>query len=114
MNVCTAAADLIISRSGASTISELQAMGRASILIPSPNVTANHQYHNAMVLGRAGAAVVIEEKNLTDELLIEKVGEFIDDPSKLYTLSKRASETYVTDIPDRIYGVIARLIDKSE
>lgn len=112
MDVCLAAADLIICRSGASTISELQAMGRASILIPSPNVTANHQYHNAMVLGRAGAAVVIEEKDLSDEKLIEKVKEFIDNPEKLDTLAKRAAETYVTDTPDRIYAVIKRLIDK--
>ena len=112
MDVCLAAADLIICRSGASTISELQAVGRASILIPSPNVTANHQYHNAMVLGRAGAAVVIEEKDLTDEMLIGKVKEFIDNPDKLDALAKRAAETYVSDTPDRIYAVIKRLIDK--
>ncbi len=112
MDVCLAAADLIICRSGASTISELQAVGRASILIPSPNVTANHQFHNAMVLGRAGAAVVMEEKDLTDEKLIAKVQEFIDNPEKLDTLSKRAAETYVTDTPDRIYTVISRLIGK--
>ena len=113
MDVCTAAADLIICRSGASTISELQAMGRASVLIPSPNVTANHPYHNAMVLGRAGAAVVIEEKNLTDELLIEKVGGLINEPQKLDSLARRAAETYVSDTPDRIYSVIDRLINKN-
>jgi len=110
MDICTAAADLMICRSGASTISELQADGRASILIPSPNVTANHQYHNAMVLGRAGAAIVIEEKNLTDELLIQKVKELADDPARLDTLARRAAETYVKDTPDRIYGVIERLV----
>jgi len=110
MDVCTAAADLMICRSGASTISELQADGRASILIPSPNVTANHQFHNAMVLGRAGAAVVIEEKDLTDELLIEKVKEFADNPAKLDTLAQRAAETYVSDTADRIYKVIEGLI----
>lgn len=113
MDVCTAAADLIICRSGASTISELQAMGRASVLIPSPNVTANHQYHNAMVLGRAGAAVVIEEKNLTDELLIEKVSDLIKEPQRLDSLARRAAETYVGDTPDRIYAVIERLINKN-
>lgn len=112
MNVCTAAADLIICRSGASTISELQAVGRASILIPSPNVTANHQYHNAMVLGRAGAAVVIEEKSLTDDMLIETVEGLIHDPQKLDTLAQRAAETYVKDTPDRIYSVIKGLLDK--
>ena len=114
MDVCTAAADLIICRSGASTISELQAMGRASVLIPSPNVTANHQYHNAMVLGRAGAAVVIEEKNLTDELLIEKVGGLINEPQRLDSLARRAAETYVSDTPDRIYAVVDRLINKKQ
>ncbi len=114
MDVCEAAADLMICRSGASTISELQADGRASILIPSPNVTANHQYHNAMVLGRAGAAVVIEEKNLTDELLIQKVSEFIENPSKLDVLARRAAETYVSDTPDRIYKVIEELIRNAE
>ncbi len=115
MDVCSAAADLIICRSGASTISELQAMGRASVLIPSPNVTANHQYHNAMVLGRAGAAVVIEEKDITDESFLEKVTELIHDPEKLDVLARRAAETYVKDTPDRIYSVIKRLIpDKTD
>lgn len=114
MDVCTAAADLIICRSGASTISELQAVGRASILIPSPNVTANHQFHNAMVLGRAGAAVVMEEKDITDELLISKVKEFIEHPQKLDALARRAAETYVNDTPDRIYAVIEELLNKGK
>ena len=80
-----AAADLVISRSGAITISELAAAGRASIKdcikydsvencikkgIPSPNVAENHQYHNAMQLQKLGAAVVVEEKELTGEKLI--------------------------------------------
>ncbi len=57
-----AAADLVISRAGALTLAELEAEGRAAILIPSPNVAENHQYYNAMELQKAGAAVVIEEK----------------------------------------------------
>lgn len=112
MDVCTAAADLIICRSGASAISELEAMGRASILIPSPVVAGNHQYHNAMVLGKAGAAVVIEQKDLTDELIIEKVKHFIDNPQILNDLSRKAHEQCVTDTPDRIYKVISELLNK--
>ncbi len=112
MDVCTAAADLIICRSGASAISELEAMGRASILIPSPVVAGNHQYHNAMVLGKAGAAVVIEQKNLTDELIIEKVKGFIDDPKSLNELSRRAHEQLVEDIPDKIYNTITEAMKK--
>ncbi|MEG0754418.1 MAG: undecaprenyldiphospho-muramoylpentapeptide beta-N-acetylglucosaminyltransferase, partial [Angelakisella sp.] len=65
MPTCLAAADLVICRAGAITLSELQAAGRASILIPSPNVAENHQYHNAMVLVNNKAARILEEKNLT-------------------------------------------------
>ncbi|MCM1577541.1 MAG: UDP-N-acetylglucosamine--N-acetylmuramyl-(pentapeptide) pyrophosphoryl-undecaprenol N-acetylglucosamine transferase [Ruminococcus sp.] len=106
MDVCTAAADLIICRSGASAISELEAMGRASILIPSPVVAGNHQYHNAMVLGKAGAAVVIQQKDLTDELIISKVKELTGDPKTLNELSRRAHGQCVQDVDDRIYKVL--------
>lgn len=106
MDVCTAAADLIICRSGASAISELEAMGRASILIPSPVVAGNHQYHNAMVLGKAGAAVVIEQKDLTDELIISKTSSLIGDPKALNELSRRAHGQCIPDTADRIYKVI--------
>lgn len=66
---CMAAADLVISRCGAMTLSELPAAGKASILIPSPNVAENHQYHNAMALVNRGAAICIEEKALTADAL---------------------------------------------
>lgn len=58
------AADLIISRAGAGSLSELCSVGKPLLLIPSPNVTANHQYHNASALEKKKAAFVIEEKNL--------------------------------------------------
>lgn len=106
MDICTAAADLIICRSGASAISELEAMGRASILIPSPVVAGNHQYHNAMVLGKAGAAVVIEQKDLTDELIIEKVRELTGSPKTLNELSRRAHAQCIPDTAERIYDII--------
>lgn len=78
-----AAADLVINRAGAMTISELAALGKTSLLIPSPNVTDNHQYKNAHELEEAGAAALIEEKDLTyeklgtcvDELLFTHMGE---------------------------------------
>ena len=73
MDVCLAAADLVICRSGASTLAELEAAGRGSILIPSPIVTGNHQLHNANVLGDAGAAVVIEQKDASPERIIAEV-----------------------------------------
>jgi UDP-N-acetylglucosamine--N-acetylmuramyl-(pentapeptide) pyrophosphoryl-undecaprenol N-acetylglucosamine transferase len=112
MSVCMAAADLVISRSGANALSELEAMGRASILIPSPNVAGNHQYHNAMVLGKAGAAIVIEEKNLTGQLLIDDVNDLCRDKERLERFEQRAASLYVPDTPDRVYKVLSELIDK--
>ncbi|MBA2042435.1 UDP-N-acetylglucosamine--N-acetylmuramyl-(pentapeptide) pyrophosphoryl-undecaprenol N-acetylglucosamine transferase, partial [Escherichia coli] len=56
MDRCMSAADLVICRAGASSLSELQALGKASILVPSPNVSENHQFHNAMALVNKGAA----------------------------------------------------------
>lgn len=68
-----AAADLVICRAGAMTVSELAMMGKASILIPSPNVTDNHQYMNAKVLADAGAACLLEEASLSPELLCKNI-----------------------------------------
>ena len=85
-----AAADLVISRSGALTLAELEAMGRASILIPSPNVAENHQYYNALELQKAGAAVVIEEKNLTGDGLVKTVETLLTSPGKLAEMGANA------------------------
>ena len=90
MPACLAAADLVICRAGASTLSELTAAGRASVLIPSPNVAENHQYHNAMVLQNAGAAVVVEEKDLTGAGLVKLVRELTGDPARLGQLGENA------------------------
>ena len=85
-----AAADLVISRSGALTLAELEAMGRASILIPSPNVAENHQYFNALELQKAGAAVVLEEKDLTGEKLTQTVQALLDQPQRLAGMGQKA------------------------
>lgn len=107
---CLAAADLIICRAGAITLSELQAAGRASILIPSPNVAENHQYHNAMVLVEHGAAVVIEEKDLTGEVLVAQVRRLLDNPQALHDLGKKAADMAITDANTRICREIYTLI----
>ena len=67
MPECLAAADLVIGRAGAITLTEIEATGKCSILIPSPNVAENHQFHNAMALVNRDAAVMIEEKDLNGE-----------------------------------------------
>lgn len=83
-----AAADLVICRAGAITLSEIQALGKPAILIPSPNVAENHQYHNAMALVNAGAADIIEEKDLTGRLLMQKADNMLSNPEKLAEYAK--------------------------
>lgn len=112
MPVAMAAADLVISRCGAASLAELEAMGRASILIPSPMVAENHQYHNGMVLQNAGAGVVIEEKDLTDELLIKTVEDFLEAPEKIAECSKNAAKLHISDTNDRIWNALKPLINK--
>ena len=73
---------------------ELEAEGRAAILIPSPNVAENHQYYNAMELQKAGAAVVIEEKDLTGEKLVSTVSDMLAQPGKLAEMGKNARSYY--------------------
>lgn len=112
MDVCLAAADLVICRAGASTLSELQAVGRASVLIPYPTAAENHQYHNAMVLGKAGAAIVIEQKDLTLERLKETVGHLYQESEKRMLMGQRAGGLALTDVDERIWNVIQLLIGK--
>jgi len=114
MDVCLAAADLVICRSGASTLAELEAAGKASILIPSPIVAGNHQYHNAMVLGKAGAAVVIEQKDVTNERMIAEIEKLYNDSEKVKAMSESAAKLHLTDTNDRILEVVAKLVKKAQ
>ncbi len=110
MDKCLAAADIVICRSGASTLAELEAAGRASILIPSPNVSENHQYHNAMTLVNASAARVIEEKDLTDEKLLEVLNELLDNQVLRKEMGSNAKNLSVSDAQKQIADIIISLI----
>ena len=110
MPVAMAAADLVISRCGAASLAELEAMGRASVLIPSPMVAENHQYYNGMVLQNAGAGFVIEEKDLTEKLFIDTVKGLIEDPEKLRQCSENAAKLHVADTEDRIFKALEPFI----
>ncbi len=113
MDICMAAADLVICRAGAITLGELQACGKPSILIPSPFVAENHQFHNAMTLKNDGAAELIEEKDLTAQILIKTVEDLINDKEKLSAMSRAARENAIIDSNDRIYNIIMELIQAS-
>ena len=108
MHLYLAAADLVISRAGAITISELEAVGAPSILVPYPYAAENHQYHNGMVLQNAGAALVVEEKDYQKEWLIGEVEKFVRDPGRVKTFSENARKLAVTDTCARIGASIQR------
>ncbi|MDD6488394.1 MAG: undecaprenyldiphospho-muramoylpentapeptide beta-N-acetylglucosaminyltransferase [Clostridia bacterium] len=114
MPTCLAAADLVIARAGAITISEIEVKGKPSILIPSPNVAENHQYHNAMSLVEKNAAVMIEEKDLTPEKLTEEIDKLASDPDRLREYSENAQKMAVSDASKRIYSVIVETIATSK
>ena len=107
---CLPAADLVICRSGASTLSELQALGKPSILIPSPYVTENHQYHNAMALVNNSAALILEEKDLTPDKLTEMVNGLIADKSKLEEIGANAKKMALIDATQRIYETLCEIV----
>lgn len=110
MDTCMAAADLLICRAGAITISEIEATGKPAILVPSPNVTANHQFHNAMVLKEKSAALLLEEKDYTKEKIVELVKGLYNNPSKLDELSANASKLAILDTAKRIYDTMTGLL----
>ncbi len=110
MPECLAAADLVICRAGAITLSELQSQGKASILIPSPNVAENHQYHNAMALVSRNAAAMLEEKDLSGEALCEKVEELFRKPGTIAELAGNAKKMAILDSNERIYKILKEVL----
>ena len=106
-----AAADLVICRAGAITLSEIQAMGKPAILIPSPNVAENHQYHNAMALVNAGAAEILEESELSGESLISKADSMLQDEETLAKFSENSKKMAITNANERIYSVVKQVLN---
>ena len=110
MGVVMTAADLVICRAGASTLAELTNMGRASILVPSPNVTNNHQEKNARELEKAGAAVVLTENSCSGELIYNSAVSLLRDRDRLRYLEENAAKIGQPDAVSKIVGVILELI----
>ncbi len=110
METCLAAADLVICRSGALTISEIQCMGKASILIPSPHVAENHQYHNGMVLVNNKAAVIVEEKDYNRENFIKLILNFIEDKKKIEEMETNVMKMGIKSANKDIYDEIIKIL----
>jgi len=102
MPVQMCAADLVVCRAGAITLAELAVMKKPAILIPSPNVTDNHQYKNALVFKEKGAALLLEEKDLTPEGLTAAVKSLLSDPAALRTMSENMAKLALPHALDEI------------
>jgi len=100
------ASDLVVSRSGALTIAEVCACGRASVLVPSPNVTGNHQYYNAKEIADKGAAILIEEKDFDFDAMMKEIVRFLNDREALETMSENAKNLAGDDACEIIYNGI--------
>ena len=109
MDICLPACDLVISRAGASSISEIQALSKPAILIPSPNVAENHQFHNAMALAENDGAILIEEKNLNSEILANTVLDLKNNPARLCEISKNAGKNAKLNALSEICNIITDL-----
>ena len=104
-----AAADLVLCRAGAGTISEVCASGTPCIMIPSPNVTDNHQEKNARVLEKRGAAVVVREKDCDGDSLYETARALLSDPERLREMRLAARRLAAVDAAEQILQVIREL-----
>ncbi|MDD2628137.1 MAG: undecaprenyldiphospho-muramoylpentapeptide beta-N-acetylglucosaminyltransferase [Clostridia bacterium] len=104
------ASDLLITRSGAMTITELSIAKRPAILIPFPYATENHQYYNAKALEDIGAAKIIIEDNLTEELLYKTINELISDNNKLLEMGQNAGKLQKKNVEELIYKEIKETV----
>ncbi len=102
--------DVMVSRAGASTLSEIMALQIPSILIPSPYLPNNHQYKNAIDLVEKKAALLIEEKNLNGKLLVEQIDELINNKELYKDIKENLKKLSITDSADRIYNVLKEMI----
>lgn len=106
MQDCLAACDLVVSRSGALTVSEIALCGRPSILIPSPNVTGDHQTFNARALSDRGGAILLEEKDLSGESLLEEIERLHGNPAFLKGMAEQCARCASPDATDIIFYTI--------
>lgn len=110
MSLYMCAADVVICRAGAMTLTELAMLGKPAILIPSPNVTDNHQYKNAKALADKGAAVLIEEKELSAERIAAEIEKLYCNRELREKMSAAVAEFANPQVNEQIYGEISRLV----
>ena len=102
-------ADIVVARSGALTITEIAAVGKASILIPLPNVSENHQEYNAKVLESINAAYIIKNDEINGDILNNKINEIIQEKGKIEDMGKNAEKVYMKNVEEIIYNEIIKI-----
>ena len=112
MPIQMAAADVVVSRSGANAVSELALLKKAAVFIPSPNVTDNQQFKNANAIAQKGGALLIEEKDITREKMTALVSSVLEDEQKQKALGENIYSFAVPDANKKIYEDICRLISR--
>ena len=106
--------DLIVARSGAMTITEISDLGKASILVPLPNVSNNHQMYNAKVLENVGAAKIIENDNLSGKLLNSTINEIVLNKDEFIQMGNNATLISIKNTKEKIYEQILELVNKKD
>ncbi len=107
-----AASDILISRCGASTLSEITALGKPAILVPYPYATDNHQEYNGRALEKNGAAVVILERDLNGDLLYSEVADILKNKERIELMKSKSKELGRIDAADSILEAAERIIRK--
>ena len=110
MSLKMAAADVVISRAGAMTLSELARLGAVSVLIPSPNVTADHQYKNAKLLEDKGAAIIIREDEFDGHNVSDTVEKLLSNETLRKSMSESIVEFYDENTSQKIFTEIEKLV----
>ena len=103
--------DLVVSRSGAMTITEISIVGKPSIFIPLPNVSHDHQLYNAKVLEKVGAAKIILDADLDFNILNSTINEIISDKEKMCRMSENAHAVEIKNVEDKIYVELRRIME---
>lgn len=111
MDVAYRAADIVVSRAGAGSISELQLLGKVAVLVPSPNVTEDHQRKNALALTAHDAAVMVEDVDAATQL-VPAVKSLLEDAPRRQAMSKAISAMALRDADERIVDIIEDIIQQ--
>ncbi|MGM9803867.1 MAG: undecaprenyldiphospho-muramoylpentapeptide beta-N-acetylglucosaminyltransferase [Muribaculaceae bacterium] len=111
MDMAYRAADLVVSRAGASSISELQLLGKASILVPSPNVAEDHQTKNALALARRNAAVMVTDAD-ANEQLVDTMLSLVADEQRLSTIATNVKAMALNNAAEKIVDKIMEIVNR--